>query len=44
MEDQMLIERWLRCDQMLMQSPVSSFDQDEIIWYDRMLRGEVTGR
>ena len=36
----MLTERWLWCDRTLAQSPVSSFDQGEIIWHDRTPRGE----
>ena len=40
MEGQILIERWLRSDRTLAQSPVYSFDQGEIVWCDRTLRGE----
>ena len=40
----MLTERWFRSDRTLVQSPISSFDQGEIVWRDRMLRGEVTER
>ena len=40
MEDQILIGRWLRFDRTLAQSPVSSFDQGEVVWYNRTLRGE----
>ena len=36
----MLTGCWLRCDRMLAQSPVNSFDQGEIVWCDWMLRGE----
>ena len=36
----MLTGRWFQCDQMLAQIPVSSFDQGEIVWCDRTLRGE----
>ena len=36
----MLTRRWFRCDQTLAQSPVSSFDQGEIVWCDPTLRGE----
>ena len=36
----MLTECWFRFDRTLAQSPFSSFDQGEIIWCDRMLRGE----
>ena len=36
----MLTGRWFRGDRTLAQSPVSSFDQGEIIWCDRTLRGE----
>ena len=36
----MLIRRWFRCDRTLVQSPVGSFDQGEIIWCDQTLRGE----
>ena len=36
----MLTGRWLQCDRTLAQSPVSSFDQGEIVWRDRTLRGE----
>ena len=28
----MLIRRWFRCDRTLAQSPVSSFDQGEVVW------------
>ena len=28
----MLTEHWFRCDRMLAQSPVSSFDQGEVVW------------
>ena len=31
-------------DRTLAQGPVSSFDQGEIVWRDRTLRDEVTGR
>ena len=44
MEGQILTGRWLWGDRTLAQSLVSSFDQGEIIWRDRTLRGEVTGR
>ena len=44
MEGQILTEHWLWDDRTLAQSPVSSFDQGEIIWCDQTLRGEVTGR
>ena len=40
MENQILTGRWLRVDRTLAQSPVSSFDQGEIVWCDRTLRGE----
>ena len=36
----MLTGRWFQCDQTLAQSPVSSFDQGEVVWCDRTLRGE----
>ena len=36
----MLTGRWFRCDRTLAQSPVSSFDQGEIVWCDWTLRGE----
>ena len=36
----MLTVRWFQCDRTLAQSPVSSFDQGEIIWCDQTLRGE----
>jgi hypothetical protein len=36
----MLTERRFRCDWTLAQSPVSSFDQGEVIWCDRTLRAE----
>ena len=44
MEGQILTERWLWGDRTLAQSPVSSFYQGEIVWCDRTLSGEVTGR
>ena len=44
MEGQILTGHWLRCDRTLAQSPVSSFDQGEIVWCDQTLRGEVIGR
>ena len=44
MEGQMLTGRWFQSDRTLAQSPVSLFDQGEIVWCDRMLRGEVTER
>ena len=44
MEGQILTGRWLRCDRMLAQGPVSSFDQGEIVWRDQTLGGEVTER
>ena len=40
MEGQILTGRWFRCDQTLAQSLVNSFDQGEIVWRDRTLRGE----
>ena len=40
MEGQILTGRWLQCDRTLAQSPVSSFDQGEIVWCDWTLRGE----
>ena len=39
----MLTGRWFQSDWTLAQSPVSSFDQGEIVWCDQTLRGEVTG-
>ena len=36
----MLTGHWFQCDWTLAQSPVSSFDQGEIVWRDRTLRGE----
>ena len=36
----MLTGRWFRCDRTLAHSLVSSFDQGEVVWCDRMLRGE----
>ena len=36
----MLTGRWFLCDRTLAQSPISSFDQGEIVWCDRTLRGE----
>ena len=36
----MLTERWFRCDRTLAQSPVSSFDQGEVVWRDRTLTVE----
>ena len=36
----MLTERWFRCDRTLAQSPIISFDQGEVVWCDRTLRGE----
>ena len=44
MEGQILTGRWFWVDRTLVQSPVSSFDQGEIVWYDRTLRDEVIGR
>ena len=38
MEGQILTGRWFRCDRTLAQSPVSSFDQGEVIWCDRTLK------
>ena len=40
MECQILTGHWFRCDRTLAQSSVSSFDQGEIFWHDRTLRGE----
>ena len=34
----MLTGRWFRCDRTLAQSPVSSFDQGEVVWCDRTLK------
>ena len=36
----MLTGRWFWSDRTLAQSPVSSFDQGEIVWCDWTLRGE----
>ena len=36
----MLTGHWLRCDRMPAQSLVSSFDQGDLVWCDRTLRGE----
>ena len=41
MEGQILTELWLRSDQTLAQSLVSSFDQGEIIWCNRTLSTSV---
>ena len=32
MEGQMLTGHWFRCDRTLAQSPVSTFDQGEVVW------------
>ena len=36
----MLTGRWFQCNRTLAQSLINSFDQGEIIWCDRTLRGE----
>ena len=36
----MLTGRWFWCDRTLAQSPISSFDQGEVVWCDWTLRGE----
>ena len=36
----MLTGRWFWSDWTLAQSPVSSFEQGEIVWRDQTLRGE----
>ena len=37
----MLTGRWFQCDRTLAQSPVSSFDQGEIVWCGRTLGASV---
>ena len=33
----MLTERWFRCHRMLAQTSVRSFDQADVVWWDRTL-------
>ena len=44
MDGQMLTEGWFRCDRTLAQSPVSSFDQGEVVWLRPDAERKVTGR
>ena len=37
----MLTGRWFRCDRTLARSPVSSFDQGEVIWCGRTLDASI---
>ena len=40
----MLTGRWFRCDRMLAQSLISSFDQGEVVWMRPDAESRVTGR
>ena len=41
MEGQILTGRWFRVDRTLAQSPVSSFNHGDCVWFDRTLRACV---